>query len=147
MTNQVAELAIEDPGELYNQALHAMARHMGGREGAEISTAEAARQWLTYVNHYVDNRAQLKPESKQRLRMLAQALNALGSGKLPQTADILTQWFKSEELAAAGHQDASSAVLLNSLTDTGLVTARELQAANRFATARSRLVGRDAPNR
>ena len=72
------------------------------------------------------NLPNMSEEHHRELRTLAEALDALGQGKLSHVADLLMQRFKSREhVALTGNQDLSRHLELIPPSEGGLISQKE----------------------
>ena len=95
---------------------------------------QSKTQWRTYLQAIVLNRLKtgaLTEDQSQELATIARALDELGEGGLDQLADLLVQRFKSLEARGMGNKRLGSSIELVGEEDSGLVSRKELVAANR----------------
>ena len=101
---RLAVIAQQDPGRLWESGILEMARHLGVREGATDTEVikDIAGRAVSYLNaiflgtHSPD---QIGLRTTQEMRLLAESLDALAAGKLPQLGDLLMQRFKALEMS------------------------------------------------
>ena len=102
--------------------------------------------YLTAVFHGMFPPDKVGPRTTREMRTLAEALDALGSGDLPRTADLLVQRFKSvEESVKRGNWDEAGFLELISREHVGLTSQNERLAAQRGRLMEQRLVKARGP--
>ena len=138
------------PGRLWNGAVQEIENYLGARGGASAAGANADPSrfvtYLTAVFHGMFPPDKVGPRTTREMRTLAEALDALGSGDLPRTADLLVQRFKSvEESVKRGNWDEAGFLELISREHVGLTSQNERLAAQRGRLMEQRLVKAKGP--
>ena len=107
-----------------------MEKYLGERGGASSEDAGRMVSYLTSIVHGHVPPSQLGARSSREMRTLAEALDALKGGRLPQLADLLMQRFKSLEVAALdGNWAVASKLELVPEAPLGLASPEERLAA------------------
>jgi hypothetical protein len=137
----------EAPGRLWNGAVQEIENYLGARGGAGGVDGSGLRDpsrfvtYLTAVFHGMFPPEKVGPRTTREMRTLAEALDCLGSGDLPRTADLLVQRFKSvEESVKRGNWDDAGFLELISREHVGLTSQNERLAAQRGRLMEQRLV-------
>ena len=137
----------EAPGRLWNGAVQEIENYLGARGGAGATDGSGLRDpsrfvtYLTAVFHGMFPPEKVGPRTTKERRTLAEALDCLGSGDLPRTADLLVQRFKSvEESVKRGNWDDAGFLELISREHVGLTSQNERLAAQRGLLMEQRLV-------
>ena len=137
------------PGSLWSSAVSEIESYLGQRGvalPAEMKEPSKFVTYLTAVFHGMYPQEKIGPRSSRELRTIAEALDALGSGNLPKTADLLVQRFKAvEESVRKGNWDDSSFLELIQRDSVGLTSTQERLAAQRGRLLDMRLTGKAAP--
>ena len=97
--------------------------------------------YLTTVFHGMFPPEKVRPRTTREMRTLAEALDALGSGDLSRTADLLVQRFKSvEESVKRRNWDDAGFLELISRDQVGLTSPNERLAVQQGRLMEQRLV-------
>ena len=140
--NGIRALAEKQPGTLYQSGLEEITRVMGLREGASGPTDKTVKlvgylQAILLGKHSLEK---IGPRSGRELRTLAEAMDHLAEGRLPQVADLLMQRFKAlEQSISDGHWGIANQLELVDETGITLTSAGEQRAAARAEMLRHKL--------
>ncbi len=117
------------PGKLYESTLQELAKKLGKRGGA----GHGQRPWTAYIDQVLVPRfgSKLVPEKLLELRTLAQILEGVEEGELPDVADTSCQRFKGLEWELEGDPLLSERIQLIATEERGLTTAGEIARARR----------------
>ena len=140
--NGIRAMAEEHPGTLYQNGLEEITRVMGLREGATDGDSRNVKlvgylQAILLGKHSLEK---VGPKSARELRTLAEALDHLAQGRLPQVADLLMQRFKAlEQSISDGHWGLASQMELVEEGGKTLASAKEQRTAARAELLRHKL--------
>ena len=138
--------AEKEPGALWSRALSEIETYLGQRGVALPSDFRERSRFVTYLTaifHGAYPQEKIGPRSSRELRTLAEALDSLGTGDLPRTADLLTQRFKAvEESIKKGSWEDSNFLELIQKDAVGLTSAPEKLAAQRGRLLDQKLTGK-----
>ena len=102
--------------------------------------------YLTAILHGLYPQEKIGPRNSPELRTIAEALDSLGNGNVPKTADLLVQRFKAvEESVKKGSWEDSSFLELIQRDAVGLTSQQEKLVAQRGRLLDQRLSGKASP--
>ena len=114
------------PGELYQAGIREASRWLGGRGGAIDGRQASMVSYLTAILHGSVPSSQISPRDLKELRTLAEAIDNLDQGHLPQVGDLLMQRFKGvESKVISGSWTLSNQLELVDKSFTGLTSLEE----------------------
>ena len=132
---------------MFEEGLKEMSRFLGAREGADAKDSSAMGNrvvsYLTTIFHAKNSPDKVGIRTSREMRTLAEALDALKAGQLPEVADLLIQRFKSLEVgASSGAWDVAQRLELIPEMDLGLASAQEVRAAQRASVFHDKIKGK-----
>ena len=94
--DSIRKLSATHPGQLYENGLQEISRFLAsrGEPGGTLSAPKMVA-YLTSIFHYSTEKVGAR--DSRELRTLAEAIDLLGEGRLPQVCDLLMQRFKAVE--------------------------------------------------
>ena len=100
MTGTIQTMGRAQPGNLYLSGLEEVKKFISAREGASEADQDSALppklvSYLTSIFHGSHPIKECGVRNSRELRTLAEAIDALGYGQLPQLGDLLMQRFKA----------------------------------------------------
>ena len=129
-TVTVKELALENPGQLFQEGVKEVHKLLGHRGVACESEAASLVTYLTSVFHGSYPQEAVGIRTGKELRTVAEALDMLQAGDLPALGDLLMQRFKSLELSVIDKSFATGSKLeLTPDRMVGLSSPREQRVA------------------
>ena len=141
--------AEQTPGLLWQKALSEIQRYLGQRGVSLPQGMQEPSNFVTYLTaifHGLYPQEKIGPRNSRELRTIAEALDSLGNGNLPKTADLLVQRFKAvEESVKKGSWEDSSFLELIQRDAVGLTSQQEKLVAQRGRLLDQRLSGKASP--
>ena len=137
-------IARQHPGLLLQKGLNEMTRYLGSREGANGPQGQQSPArvvaYLMSIFHGKHSVPEVGVRSAKEMRTIAECLDALLEGRLPELGDLLMQRFKALETSVADKTWAVASQLeLLPKTDLGLTSPEELRLASRQALLQRKL--------
>ena len=128
--------AEQAPRFLWQKALTEIQRYLGQRGVTLPQGLQEPSNFVTYLTaifHGFYPQEKIGPRNSRELRTIAEALDSLGNGNLPKTADLLVQRFKAvEESDKNGSCEDSSFLELIQRDAVGLTSSQERLVARSF---------------
>ena len=123
------------PGKLFRQGMVDIRKHLALRGGADSETPEMSLSVVQYVNSVFHGRhppGEMSQRNVHELRLLAECLDSLVSGRLTHLGDVLMQRLKAIEQATKdGHWAVAQYLEVSHGSDVGLASPSEMRAAVR----------------
>ena len=138
--------AEQTPGLLWQTALSEIQRYLGQRGVTLPQGPQEPSNFVTClmaIFHGLCPQEKIGPRNSRELRTIAEALDSLGNGNLPKTADLLVQLFLAvEESVKKGSWEDSSCLELIQRDAVGLTSQQEKLVAQRGRLLDQRLTGK-----